>query len=114
MVPTVNADGDTAKQITDMQTLVARNVKGIFLIPRDSDAPSCPASKLPTTRTSSRPSNQLRPPRHAGTRAPGMLSTIETCLDAEYMRRHRRPLPLPPISPTSRGTSSKKGNTCLT
>ena len=38
MLPTVNADGDTGKQITDMQTLVTRGVKGIFLIPRDSDA----------------------------------------------------------------------------
>ena len=38
MIPTTNADGDTAKQITDMQTLVNQGAKGIFLIPRDSDA----------------------------------------------------------------------------
>lgn len=38
MIPTTNADGDTAKQITDIQTLISQGVKGLFLIPRDSDA----------------------------------------------------------------------------
>lgn len=38
MLPTANADGDTAKQITDMQTLITQGAKGIFVIPRDSDA----------------------------------------------------------------------------
>lgn len=38
MLPTANADGDTAKQITDIQTLVTQGAKGIFVIPRDSDA----------------------------------------------------------------------------
>jgi ribose transport system substrate-binding protein len=38
MLPTTNAGGDTAKQITDVQTLLTQGASGIFLIPRDSDA----------------------------------------------------------------------------
>ncbi|WP_432565464.1 sugar ABC transporter substrate-binding protein [Kineococcus sp. SYSU DK003] len=38
MQQTTNANGDTGKQITDMNTLVTQQVAGIFLIPRDSDA----------------------------------------------------------------------------
>lgn len=38
MLPPVNAAGDSAKQITDFQSLISQNVQGIVLIPRDSDA----------------------------------------------------------------------------
>jgi ABC-type sugar transport system, periplasmic component len=38
MVKPFNANGDTGQQLGDMNTLVSEGVKGIFLIPADSDA----------------------------------------------------------------------------
>jgi len=38
MLPPINAEGDAGKQVEDFQTLITQGVKGIVLIPRDSDA----------------------------------------------------------------------------
>jgi len=38
ILPATNADGDSAKQITDIQNLLSQNVNALILIPIDSDA----------------------------------------------------------------------------
>lgn len=38
MLPASNAEGDPAKQVTDINTLISQGVKGLVTIPRDSDA----------------------------------------------------------------------------
>jgi len=38
MLPASNAEGDPAKQVTDINTLISQDVKGLVTIPRDSDA----------------------------------------------------------------------------
>jgi ribose transport system substrate-binding protein len=38
LLPAVNANADAAKQTTDIQTLIGRGVKGLIVVPVDSDA----------------------------------------------------------------------------